>query len=136
MIHPDLVIKQACTQPVSLHKDVQPLGKLMVGLRWFLFHDGLGATNHYEAQGFIRSRAGIEHPDIQLAFLPMATGGDSILSAASIGQHAWMTEAVHLRPTSRGGCGSPPPIRATNRGLSSTTSRRPAMWPPWYRPSS
>ena len=100
--HPDLVIKQACTQPVSLHKDVQPLGKLMVGLRWFLFHDGLGATNHYEAQGFIRSRAGIEHPDIQLAFLPMATGGDSILSAASIGQHAWMTEAVHLRPTSRG----------------------------------
>ncbi|MSP83239.1 MAG: choline dehydrogenase [Alphaproteobacteria bacterium] len=100
--HPDLALKQACTQPVSLHKDVQPLRKLMVGLRWFLFHNGLGATNHYEAQAFIRSRAGIEHPDLQLAFLPMAVGGDTIQSAVSIGQHAWMTEAVHLRPTSRG----------------------------------
>ena len=100
--HPNLVIKQACSQPVSLHKDVQPLSKLMVGLRWFLFHNGLGATNHYDAQGFIRSCSGIEHPDLQFAFLPMATGGDSILSAVSIGQHAWMTEAVYLRPTSRG----------------------------------
>lgn len=100
--HTNLAIKQACTQPVSLHKDVQLMGKLMVGLRWFLFHDGLGATNHYEAQCFIRSRAGVEHPDLQIAFLPMATGGDSVLNGFSIGQHAWMSESVNLRPTSRG----------------------------------
>ncbi|MSP84105.1 MAG: choline dehydrogenase [Alphaproteobacteria bacterium] len=100
--HPDLAFKQACTQPVSLHKDVQPLGKLMVGVRWFLFHDGLGATNHYEAEAFIRSRGGIEHPDLQLTFLPMAVGGDTIQSAVSIGQHAWMTHADLMRPTSRG----------------------------------
>lgn len=100
--HTNLAIKQACTRPVSLHKDVQLLGKLIVGLRWFLFHDGLGATNHYEAQCFIRSRAGLEHPDLQIAFLPMATGGDSVLNGFSIGQHAWMSETVYLRPTSRG----------------------------------
>ncbi len=100
--HPDLAFKQACTQPVSLHKDVQPLAKLAIGLRWFLFHDGLGGTNHYEAQAFIRSRAGIEHPDLQLTFLPMAVGGKTIQSAVSIGQHAWMTHADLMRPTSRG----------------------------------
>jgi choline dehydrogenase len=100
--HPDLALKQACTQPVSLHKDVQPLAKLAIGIRWFLLHDGLGATNHYEAQAFIRSRAGIEHPDIQLTYLPMAVGGDTIQSAVSIGRHAWMTHADAMRPTSRG----------------------------------
>ncbi len=100
--HPDLALKQACTHPVSLHKDVQPLAKLAIGVRWFLRHDGLGATNHYEAQAFIRSRAGIEQPDLQLTFLPMAVGGDTIQSAVSIGQHAWMTHADLMRPTSRG----------------------------------
>jgi len=100
--HPDLAVKQACTQPVTLHAAVQPLGKLKVGLRWFLFRDGLGATNHYEAEAFLRSRAGIEHPDLQLSFLPMAVASEVAQSASSIGQHGWMTHADLMRPTSRG----------------------------------
>jgi choline dehydrogenase len=100
--HPDIAVKQACTEPVSLHDAVQPLGKLKIGLRWFLLKDGLGATNHYEAAAFIRSRAGIEHPDLQLTFLPMAVAAEVAQSSASIGRHAFMTHADIMRPTSRG----------------------------------
>jgi choline dehydrogenase len=100
--HPDIAVKQACTEPVSLHDAVRPLGKLKVGLRWFLFKDGLGASNHYEAAAFVRSRAGIEQPDLQLTFLPMAVAAEVAQSSTSIGQHAYMTHADIMRPTSRG----------------------------------
>lgn len=102
--HPDIAVVQACRQPVSLHDTLSAWGKLKVGLRWFLFHDGLGATNHYEAAAFLRSRAGLEHPDIQLTFLPLGLGGmdDGAQSEVSIGQHAFSTHADLMRPTSRG----------------------------------
>jgi len=44
----------------------------MIGARWLLTRDGLGATNHFESCGFIRSRAGLRHPNIQYHFLPGA----------------------------------------------------------------
>ena len=100
--HPDIGVLQACTQPVTLHEAVSFTGKLKIGLRWFLFHDGLGATNHYEAGGFIRSRAGLEHPDLQLSLVPLGLGGDDVQTEVSIGQHAWSTHADLMRPTSRG----------------------------------
>ncbi|MEX2650349.1 MAG: choline dehydrogenase [Alphaproteobacteria bacterium] len=100
--HPDITVKQACIRPVSLHKDVQPLSKALIGLRWFLFHDGLAATNHYEAQAFIRSRPGLDQPDLQLTFLPFAPSAETIQSARSIGRHAFQSHADIMRPTSRG----------------------------------
>ena len=45
-------------------------------MRWLLRQDGLGATNHFEAGGFIRSRAGVHYPDIQYHFLPLAVSYD------------------------------------------------------------
>ena len=100
--HPDIAVVQACTQPVSLHSSMSWLGKARIGLRWFLFHDGLGATNHYEAGAFIRSRAGVEHPDLQLTLLPFGLGGDQAQDEVSIGQHAFSTHLDLMRPTSRG----------------------------------
>ena len=100
--HPYLIVVQACKQPVSLHDAVSLIGKLRIGLRWFLFHDGLGATNHCEAGAFIRSRAGIEHPDLQLFMCPLGLGGDKSQSDISIGRHAFSTGANLMRPTSRG----------------------------------
>ena len=67
-----------------------------------MFRDGLGATNHFEAGAFIRSRAGIEHPDLKLAFIPFGLGGDENMSDVSIGQHAFSTHVNLMRPTSRG----------------------------------
>ena len=68
--HVGVDVVQACRKPWSLHKALSVTGKIQIGLRWFLFRDGLGATNHFEAGAFIRSRAGVEHPDLKLAFMP------------------------------------------------------------------
>ena len=100
--HPDAAVVQACSQPVSLHDTLSTWGKLKVGLRWFLFHDGLGTSNHFEAGAFIRSRAGMEHPDLQLTFIPVGLGGEDGMDVTSIGQHAFSTYVDLLRPTSRG----------------------------------
>ena len=45
---------------------------LPIGIQWILFKTGLGATSHLEAGGFIRSKEGLPHPDIQFHFLPGA----------------------------------------------------------------
>ena len=100
--HVGVDIVQACREPVSLHKALSWFGKTRIGVRWFLFHDGLGATNHFEAGGFIRSRAGIEHPDLKLAFIPFGFAAGENMSDVSIGQHAFSTHVNLMRPTSRG----------------------------------
>ena len=100
--HPDVTIQQACTQPVSLYRSLKPLAKLRIGLRWFLFHSGPGATNHFEAGAFIRTREGIEHPDLQLSFLPLAIDADTLQSIRSYPEDGYQTHADLLRPLSRG----------------------------------
>jgi choline dehydrogenase len=100
--HPDIPIKRACLLPVSMHSDLGLYGRIKIGLRWFLLHDGPGASNHLEAIGFIRSRAGIEHPDLQLNFLPMAIAAEERRSGVSIGRHGFTVFIDFLRPTSRG----------------------------------
>jgi len=70
--HAEIYIQYACKQPVTLNAKMDPFSKFMIGLRWLLFKDGLGASNHFEAGGFIRSEAGLRWPDIQFHFLPAA----------------------------------------------------------------
>lgn len=41
-------------------------------MKWLATRKGLGATNHFETGGHIRSRAGLVYPDIQFHFLPLA----------------------------------------------------------------
>ena len=68
-------------------------------LNWLLRKDGLGATNHFESCGFIRSRAGIPYPDIQYHFLPMAVSynGNSLAS-----EHGFQAHVGPMRSKSRG----------------------------------
>ena len=47
---------------------MNPIAKALIGARWILTKDGLGATNHFESCGFIRSRAGVRYPDVQYHF--------------------------------------------------------------------
>ena len=87
---------------MSLYQSLKPLAKLRIGLRWFLFHSGPGATNHFEAGAFIRTREGIEHPDLQLSFLPLAIDADTLQSIRSYPEDGYQTHADLLRPLSRG----------------------------------
>jgi choline dehydrogenase len=45
---------------------------LRIGVEWLLLQTGLGASAHLEAGAFIRSQAGVRHPDLQYHFLPSA----------------------------------------------------------------
>ena len=59
-----------CREPITLNGHLSPLAKARLGARWLLTKRGLGATNHFESCGFIRSQAGVRWPDIQYHFLP------------------------------------------------------------------
>jgi choline dehydrogenase len=74
--HLEFYLQVSCAPEVTLHRVMHPVSKALIGLRWLLRRDGLGATNHFEACGFIRSRAGVEYPDIQFHFLPAAISYD------------------------------------------------------------
>ncbi|USG63084.1 choline dehydrogenase [Sneathiella marina] len=74
--HLELYVQQECTQPITLYKVMSPLAKMKVGMEWMFLKKGLGATNHFESGGFIRSEPGIEHPNLQYHFLPMAVRYD------------------------------------------------------------
>ena len=74
--HIEIYVQMECLPPVSIYKYYNLLGKAYVGARWLFTRTGLGASNQFEAGGFIRSRAGVEHPDLQYHFFPMAVRYD------------------------------------------------------------
>jgi choline dehydrogenase len=97
--HPDIVIQHRCLKPVSLYQATRAPGKWLVGLQWFLTHDGPASSNHFEAGGFIRSRAGIEHPDLQFTFMPLAVKPGTV---ESVDGHAFQAHIDLMRARSRG----------------------------------
>lgn len=99
MDHLELYVQQTCTQPVTLYSAMNPLAKLGIGVRWMLFKDGLGGTNHFESGAFIRSRPGVRWPDIQYHFLPAAISYDGNHSAKS---HGFQAHVGPMRSKSRG----------------------------------
>jgi choline dehydrogenase len=97
--HPDIVVQHVCKQPVSLASKARTPGKYLTGLQWFLSKTGAAASNHFEAGGFIRSRAGIEHPDLQFTFMPLAVMPGTVETRA---EHSFQVHIDLLRPESVG----------------------------------
>ena len=97
--HLEFYFQMACREPVTLYSAMNPLAKLRIGLQWLLFKNGLGATNHFETCGFIRSRAGIPFPDIQYHFLPMAVSYDG---SSLANEHGFQAHVGPMRSKSRG----------------------------------
>src|SRR6202050_594529 len=97
--HLQFYFQVACTEPVSLYSSINLWSRALIGARWLLRKDGLGATNHFETCGFIRSRAGIAYPDIQYHFLPMAVAYDGSTLAQ---EHGFQAHVGPMRSKSRG----------------------------------
>ncbi|MGH7072250.1 MAG: choline dehydrogenase, partial [Acetobacteraceae bacterium] len=97
--HVEFYFQMACARPVTLFPMQKPLARAMIGLRWLLFRDGLGASNHFESGGFIRSRAGIRYPDIQYHFLPLAVSYDG---KRLVTEHGFQAHVGPMRSKSRG----------------------------------
>ena len=97
--HLEFYFQVACREPVSLYSSLSPFSRLQIGVRWLLRHDGLGASNHFETGGFIRSRAGIRYPNLQYHFLPMAVSYDGSTLAQ---EHGFQAHIGPMRSQSRG----------------------------------
>jgi choline dehydrogenase len=97
--HLEFYFQVACKEPITLYSSINLWSRALIGARWLLRKDGLGATNHFETCGFIRSRPGIEYPDIQYHFLPMAVAYDGSTLAQ---EHGFQAHVGPMRSRSRG----------------------------------
>ncbi|WP_286240619.1 choline dehydrogenase [Neptuniibacter halophilus] len=97
--HLEVYFQFHCKQPISLNSKLGLISKGLIGTRWILFKDGLGATNHFESCAFIRSRAGLKWPNIQYHFLPAAMRYDG---QAAFDGHGFQVHVGPNKPQSRG----------------------------------
>ena len=97
--HLEVYFQYRCRQPITINGHLGLLSKLRIGAQWVLTKSGLGATNHFESCGFIRSRAGVAAPDIQYHFLPAAIRYDG---QAAFDGHGFQVHVGPNKPDSRG----------------------------------
>ena len=97
--HLEMYVQMTATQPVSLHSWWNPAGKALAGLQWLLARRGPGASNQFESCGFICSGEGVDYPDIQYHFLPLAVRYDGKAAASG---HGFQAHVGPMRSKSRG----------------------------------
>eukprot|EP00794_Sanderia_malayensis_P018193 gene18193-20008_t len=97
--HLEVYVQHECKKPITLYSATKPWNMVAIGLQWFANQTGLGATSHLEAGGFIRSREGLSHPDIQFHFLPSAVHDHGRVNPD---RHSYQVHVGTMRPTSRG----------------------------------
>ncbi len=97
--HLEFYFQFYCKEPVTLNRKLDWFSKGLIGARWLLFKDGLGATNHFESCGFIRSKEGVEWPDLQYHFLPAAMRYDG---KSAVKGDGFQVHIGHNKPKSRG----------------------------------
>ena len=97
--HMELYIQQESIQPITLYSVLNPLSKAWIGAQWLFLGRGLGTTNHFESAAFVRSKAGVDYPDIQYHFIPAAVRYDGKAAARS---HGFQAHVGPMRSKSRG----------------------------------
>jgi len=97
--HLEFYFQFRCKQPITLNGKLSWWSKLLIGMQWFFTKKGLGATNHFESCGFIRSTTEVEWPDIQYHFLPAAMRYDG---KEAFNGHGFQVHVGHNKPKSRG----------------------------------
>jgi len=90
--HLEVYVQHACTQPVSMAPYLKWRYRPWIGFQWLFFRKGPGATNHFEAGGFVRSNDDVEYPNVMFHFLPIAVRYDG---SAPAGGHGYQ---VHVGP--------------------------------------
>ncbi len=90
--HLEVYVQYASKLPVSVAPAMKWRNRPWVGFRWLFFRSGPGATNHFEAGGFIRSNEDVDYPNLMFHFLPIAIRYDGSQPA---GGHGYQ---VHVGP--------------------------------------
>ena len=98
--HVGAYVQHACRQPITLYSDQQPWGIAKALARYTLF--GTGPMNHFpnDAQAFLKSRPGLDRPDLQIYFAPFLRAPE--LGPTMSDRHGYGMEWCHLQPESRG----------------------------------
>jgi choline dehydrogenase len=97
--HLEFYFQVASREPITLYTHMSRWRRALIGARWLLTHEGLGASNHFETGGFIRSRAGVRYPDVQFHFLPLAVSYDGSSLAH---EHGFQAHVGPMRSRSAG----------------------------------
>ena len=97
--HMELYIQQESLKPITLYSKMNLFSKALIGAEWLFFKTGIGATNHFEAAAFVRSKPGIDYPDIQYHFIPVAIRYDGKAAAKA---HGFQAHVGPMRSKSRG----------------------------------
>tara|TARA_R110001599_G_scaffold60126_1_gene167173 strand:+ start:28353 stop:30023 length:1671 start_codon:yes stop_codon:yes gene_type:complete len=97
--HLEFYFQYKCKQPITLNGKLGLISKGLIGARWLFTRKGLGASNHFESCAFIRSKPGVQWPDIQYHFLPAAMRYDGRSAFAG---HGFQVHVGHNKPKSRG----------------------------------
>ncbi len=97
--HLELYIQIASLKPITLYRHWNLVSKAIIGAQWLFSKTGLGSSNQFESAAFIRSDAGVDYPDIQYHFLPIAVRYDG--KAAAEG-HGFQAHVGPMRSNSRG----------------------------------
>ncbi|WP_134587132.1 choline dehydrogenase [Pseudomonas aeruginosa] len=97
--HLELYLQYACKQPVSIYPATKWWNQPAIGAQWLFLGKGLGASNQFEAGGFIRTREAFEWPNIQFHFLPVAI---SYNGSKGVQEHGFQAHMGSMRSPSRG----------------------------------
>ncbi|OEC33374.1 choline dehydrogenase [Pseudomonas cuatrocienegasensis] len=97
--HLEVYVQYACKQPVSLYPALQWWNQPAIGAEWMFLGSGVGASNQFEAGGFIRSRAEFGWPNLQYHFLPVAINYNG---SNAVNEHGFQAHVGSMRSPSRG----------------------------------
>jgi len=110
--HAEVYVQYACKKPVSLYPSLKWYNQPAIGFEWLFERTGTGASNHFEAGGFIRGNDRVPYPNLQYHFLPLAVRYDGTAPNAGHGYQ------VHVGP-----------MNTDVRGHVRITSSDPADYP-------
>ncbi|WJV52256.1 choline dehydrogenase [Prodigiosinella aquatilis] len=97
--HLEMYLQYSCKQPISLYPALQWFNQPQIGVEWLLKGTGVGASNQFEAGGFIRSSKVFDWPNIQYHFLPVAINYNG---SNAVKEHGFQAHVGSMRSPSRG----------------------------------
>ncbi|MCW1872913.1 choline dehydrogenase (plasmid) [Erwinia sp. INIA-01] len=97
--HLEMYLQYECKEPVSLYPALKWWNQPKIGAEWLFNGTGIGASNQFEAGGFIRSDAAFAWPNIQYHFLPVAINYNG---SNAVEAHGFQCHVGSMRSKSRG----------------------------------
>ncbi|MBK1672978.1 choline dehydrogenase [Ectothiorhodospira shaposhnikovii] len=97
--HLEIYIQYQCKRPITLYPALKWWNQPWIGAQWLFSGRGIGASNHFEAAGFIRSDPAFPWPNLQYHFLPIAINYNG---TQAVEAHGFQAHVGSMRSPSRG----------------------------------